>query len=119
MSKIIAFDLDDTLCYRPNNVDESNIKKYLYCEPLVDMINLSNELYDKGYTIYIYTARGMTTLNGDVKRIYDELYPITLESLNKWGVKHHGLYMGKLHYDLLVDDKAVSLEEAKIKLKTL
>jgi hypothetical protein len=27
--------------------------------------------------------------------------------------------MGKLHYDLLIDDKAVSLEEAQIKLKQL
>jgi hypothetical protein len=27
--------------------------------------------------------------------------------------------MGKLHYDLLIDDKSVSLEEAQIKLKEL
>jgi hypothetical protein len=27
--------------------------------------------------------------------------------------------MGKIHYDLLIDDKAMGLDEAKIKLKQL
>jgi histidinol phosphatase-like enzyme len=117
--KILAFDLDDTLCFRPDEVESMGVDKYHHCEPIQEMIDLSNSLYDKGHTIYIYTARGMHTLNGDVKEIYSKLYDITLDSLKKWGVKHHGLYMGKLHYDLLIDDKAVSLEEAQIKLKQL
>ena len=83
------------------------------------MIDVSNNLYDKGHTIYIYTARGMNMFNGNVKDIYINLYDLTLNSLKKWGVKHNGLYMGKIHYDLLIDDKALSLEEAKIKLKQL
>jgi histidinol phosphatase-like enzyme len=117
--KILAFDLDDTLCFRPKDKESLGIEKYQYCEPIQEMINLSNSLYDKGYTIYIYTARGMNTLNGDVKEIYSKLYDITLSSLEKWGVKHNGLYMGKIHYDLLIDDKAMGLDEAKIKLKSL
>ena len=117
--KIIVFDLDDTLCFRPHGIEDLGIDKYHQCQPILEMINLCNKMYDKGHIIYIYTARGMKTLNGDVKRIYDELYPITLDCLKKWGVKHHGLYMGKLHYDLFIDDKAVSLEEAKVKLKSL
>jgi len=28
--------------------------------------------------------------------------------LNEWGVKFHRLVMGKLSYDLLIDDKALS-----------
>jgi len=118
-TKILAFDLDDTLCFRPKEKESLGIDKYNYCEPIQEMIDLSNSLYDKGYTIYIYTARGMHTLNGDVKEIYAKLYDITLNSLEKWGVKHNGLYMGKLHYDLLIDDKAMGLDEAKIKLKLL
>lgn len=117
--KIIAFDLDDTLCSRPTDKESLGIDKYHYCEPIQEMIDICNDLYDKGYIIYIYTARGMHTLEGDIKRIYDELYPITLTSLTKWGVKHNGLYMGKLHYDLFIDDKAMGLDEAKLKLKKL
>jgi histidinol phosphatase-like enzyme len=118
-TKILAFDLDDTLCFRPKEKESLGIDKYHYCEPIQEMIDLSNSLYDKGYIIYIYTARGMHTLNGDVKEIYSKLYDITLNSLEKWGVKHNGLYMGKIHYDLLIDDKAMGLDEAKIKLKSL
>lgn len=117
--KILAFDLDDTLCFRPKEKESLGIDKYHYCEPIQEMIDLSNSLYDKGHIIYIYTARGMHTLNGDVKEIYAKLYDITLNSLEKWGVKHNGLYMGKMHYDLLIDDKAMGLDEAKIKLKQL
>ena len=117
--KIIAFDLDDTLCTRPSDKEILGIEKYHYCEPIKEMIDLSNALYDKGHTIYIYTARGMHTLNGDVGEIYAKLYDITLDSLKKWGVKHNGLYMGKMHYDLLIDDKAMGLDEANIKLKSL
>lgn len=117
--KIIAFDLDDTLCTRPSDKEILGIDKYHYCEPIKEMIDLSNSLYDKGHTIYIYTARGMHTLNGDVGEIYAKLYDITLNSLKQWGVKHNGLYMGKMHYDLLIDDKAMGLDEAKLKLKEL
>ena len=117
--KILAFDLVDTLCFRPESVENLGVDKYQHCKPIQEMIDISNSLYDKGYIIYIYTARGMKTLDGDIKQIYDVLYPITLESLKKWGIKHHGLIMGKLHYDLLIDDKAVSLEEAQTKLKQL
>lgn len=119
MSKIIAFDLDDTLCFRPKDVEHLGIEKYKYCQPIPEMIELCNEMYDSGNTIYIYTARGMTTLDGDVDRIYKVLYFITLNSLREWGVKHHGLFMGKLHYDMLVDDKCMDLETAKQKLRNL
>ena len=119
LKKIIAFDLDDTLCTRPTDKEILGIDKYLHCKPIQEMIDVSNNLYDKGHTIYIYTARGMNIFNGNVMDIYINLYDLTLNSLKKWGVKHNGLYMGKIHYDLLIDDKALSLEEAKIKLKQL
>jgi histidinol phosphatase-like enzyme len=107
MSKIYAFDLDDTLCTREDGVEHLGPDKYKNCHPIPVMIEKLNKLYDEGNTIYIYTARGMGQFNGDLVKVYNSLYVLTLNSLEEWGIKHHGLIMGKLHYDYLIDDKAV------------
>jgi hypothetical protein len=59
----------------------------------------------------------MGTTNDDILKAEKLAKKITVKSLKKWGVKHNGLYMGKIHYDLLIDDKAMGLAEAKLKLK--
>ena len=105
-NKIIAFDLDDVLCHRSSN--EGGIKKYYSCYPDKKMIEIVNKLYEQGATIKIYTARGMSVFSGDVNKIYSNLYNLTLEQLNDWGIMYHELVMGKLHYDLLIDDKALN-----------
>jgi len=110
-SKIIAFDMDDVLCYRTS--EEGGVAKYKTCLPFQDMINVVNDCYEKGMYIKIYTARGMSTFSGDVSRVYSELYELTKKQLTKWGVKHHELVMGKIHFDLLIDDKVV--DSLKIK----
>lgn len=110
MSKIYAFDLDDTLCYREKSFDYMGPKKYNHCKPIHKMIDKLNQLYDKGNKIYIYTARGMETFNGDVDKCKSELYDLTIQSLNDWGVKHHGLIMGKINYDYLIDDKSIGYQ---------
>ena len=90
MGKIFAFDLDDTLCYRPKDVEHLGGDKYHHCKPIQEMIDISNKLYD-----------------------------LTLSHLKEWGINHHGLFMGKLHYELLIDDKAMDLETAKKELVKL
>jgi len=117
--KIIAIDLDDTICNRPPNVEHLGPDKYKHCEPIKEMVNLVNSLYDKGYTINIYTARGMTQYKGDLIKIHHHIYQMTLDSLTEWGVKHHGLFLGKIVYDYFIDDKAMSLDEGIKKLKEL
>jgi hydroxymethylpyrimidine pyrophosphatase-like HAD family hydrolase len=111
LNKIIAFDLDDTLCYRPKNLEHLGPEKYNYCTPIQPTIDVLNKLYDQGNIIYIYTARGMGQFDGNVQKTYSELYEITLNSLKMWGIKHHGLIMGKLHYDLLIDDKCLNIND--------
>ena len=113
MSKIYAFDLDETLCYRDEHVEHLGPEKYKFCHPIYEMINRVNKLYDDGNTIIIYTARGMSQFNGDVHKVYSNLYGITTESLNYWGVKYHTLIMGKPHYDFIIDDKALNIDEFK------
>lgn len=104
--KIIAFDLDDVLCYRLS--DTHPIDKYKTCQPIQNMIDIVNICYDYGHEIIIYTARGQTSFNGDVAKIYNNLYDLTINQLLSWKVKFHKLIMGKITYDLLIDDKAIN-----------
>jgi hypothetical protein len=106
MKKTIAFDLDDVLCTRTSN--QGKIEKYHTCSPVKSMVEVVNNCYNDGNIIVIYTARGMTGFNGNVSEIYSNLYNLTLKQLNDWGIKFHKLVMGKLHYDLLIDDKAIN-----------
>ena len=52
---IIAFDLDDVLCYRENKYELLGLEKYKYCLPIYENINIMNACYEKGYYIKIYT----------------------------------------------------------------
>lgn len=106
--KIIAFDLDDVICFRPVGYEHLGPLKYDYCQPNLNIVQIINELYDEGNKIVIYTARGMSQFNGDVSLIYSNLYSRTINQLNDWGLKYNQLVMGKIHYDLLVDDKALN-----------
>lgn len=106
--KTIAFDLDDVICYRSNEYENLGPEKYSYCQPYQQTIDLINSLYDDGYKILIYTARGMSQFNGNVIEIYSKLYNKTNDQLKIWGVKYHQLIMGKIHYDLLIDDKVLN-----------
>ena len=105
---VIAFDLDEVLCTRPKGIEHLGADKYLHCVPILKNIKIANELYDKGYTIKVYTARGMTIFDGNVDSIYKNLFKITEDFLKKNNVKYHHLIMGKEHYDVLVDDKALN-----------
>ena len=44
MGKIFAFDLDDTLCYRPKDIEHLGGDKYHQCKPIQEMIDRSSEL---------------------------------------------------------------------------
>ena len=68
--------------------------------PIKARISHVNSLHNSGHTIIIFTARGATSGR--------DLYSFTAEQLNVWGVKFDYLIMGKPHFDVLVDDKAVS-----------
>lgn len=96
---IYAFDLDGTLCHTDGN-DYNNSK------PIYNRIKVVNELYDKGEKVIIYTARG------SVSGLTKELMSLTKDSLANWDVKYHELSMGnKIHFDILIDDKAITAND--------
>lgn len=92
--RIYAFDFDGTLV--------SLSKEYKNAKPLKNRIKKVNKLFDEGNIIQIYTARGGTT-GLDWRKL-------TEEQLKKFGIKYHFLVMNKLHYDLLVCDRATNSE---------
>jgi CMP-N,N'-diacetyllegionaminic acid synthase len=95
--KNVFVDLDDTICYYEENINNTN---YLLAKPKIDKINLVNSYYVQGAIISIYTARG--TITGIDWRI------ITENQLNEWGVKYHNLLFGKPAFDILIDDKVLN-----------
>jgi histidinol phosphatase-like enzyme len=106
--KTIAFDLDDVICFRPKEYEYLGPNKYDYCKSNQSVVDLVNSLYADGNKIIIYTARGMSQYNGNLTLVYSELYFKTIQQLNDWGLKYNQLVMGKIHYDVLIDDKVLN-----------
>lgn len=103
--KIIAIDLDHTICNTPKD-QESTRELYSNASPMLDNINYVNKLFDLGHRIIIYTARGQKSCGGYMPEIIDKYYSTTVEWLKKNNVKYHELVFGKIYYDILIDDKA-------------
>ena len=94
---IYYIDVDETICHYPRE------RKYELAVPIKRNIALVNKLYDEGHRIVYWTARGATT---GINWFYK-----TKGQLATWGAKHHELRMDKPHYDFLVDDKAITMEQ--------
>ena len=89
MSKIYV-DIDNTIC-------ETNSMDYNLSIPIKKNIEIVNNLFNNGYNITYWTARGSRTGID-----HTELTKIQLE---KWGAKYHKLILVKPDYDILIDDK--------------
>ena len=90
---IFAVDMDGVLVTSVEKPDYTKVK------PIQKMIAIINHLFEDGHIIKIYTSRGQTT--GIDQR------ELTEKQLKEFGVKYHELVMGKTHYDILVDDRAM------------
>ncbi len=103
MKKKIFFDIDETLLLNRN-------KDYTDVVPNQSVVDMVNELYGSGkFEITLYTARAMGRLNGDLQKVIDNFYKLTVDQLDKCGIKYHYLVFGKPSYDYFVDDKAYNV----------
>ena len=93
-SKSFIIDIDNTICVAKNNDYTNSI-------PLCKNINYFNNIYDNGNEIHYWTARG---INSGIN--WDDL---TIRQLKLWNVKYSTLNMGKPHYDIWIDDKAINV----------
>ena len=108
-NKIICFDIDNIICKTIN-------KYYKKSKPIKKVISLINNLYTKGFTIKIFTARHMGKFKGNVQKVNKYGYNKTYNQLKKWGLKFDELIMGKPSYDIFIDDKAFGSEKNWINL---
>jgi capsule biosynthesis phosphatase len=98
----ICFDLDNTLVTFPKIS-----KDYTTVDPIQKNIDYLNFLKDKGNYIIIYTARRMKTHSGNVGRCISDIGKITIETLDKFGIKYDELHFGKPNADFYIDDLSV------------
>ncbi len=94
--KRIVVDIDNTI-----TITESN--DYFHAKPIPENIEKINKYYDSGWEVIYYTARGGTS--------GQNCFEFTLAALKLWGCKFHELRMGKMSYDIIVDDRAKRIEE--------
>lgn len=103
---LIAFvDIDETICfYDGDRIYENAIPNYTNIEKI-------NKLYNDGWKIVYWTARGSTKLY-NIDRL-DYIRNMTINQLNDWKAKFHELKIGdeKPLYDLVIDDKAKRIDE--------
>ena len=106
--KVALVDIDETICFYKEK------RKYDLAVGHMENIAKINDLYDKGWKIIYWTARGGSEKSKKEGRCY---YDFTLKQLKDWGCKFHELCTGtkgdfiKPPYDLVVDDKAKRIEE--------
>jgi capsule biosynthesis phosphatase len=100
--KHLVMDMDGTICEQTWN------NTYHLAKPVQDVIDKVNDLYDAGWHVTIYTARGMRTCKGDVKEVERRYKVITEEWLLKHQVMYHRLVFGKPPGDLYVDDRGMT-----------
>ena len=106
--KVALVDIDETICFFPKK------RRYDQAVPSQENIDKINKLYDEGWRIIYWTARGGSEKSKKAGLCY---YDFTWGQLESWGCKFHDLSTGtkgdhvKPPYDLVVDDKAKRIEE--------
>jgi capsule biosynthesis phosphatase len=108
---VFVFDLDETICTRKGDKFKSlpRLEQYRNADVIVKTVDKMKELYKRGDTIIIHTARGMLTNNNDLSKVEEELKELTEEWLLKNNVPYHSLIFGKPYADYYIDDKAINV----------
>ena len=106
--QVALVDIDETISFY------SGKRRYDLAEPNKDNIAKINALYDAGWKIIYWTARGGSEKSKREGKCY---YDFTEKQLLSWGCKFHELCTGtkgnyiKPAFDLVIDDKAKRIEE--------
>ena len=105
---VALVDIDETICFY------SGKRIYDLAEPSQENIAKINTLYDQGWYVVYWTARGGSQKSISLGKCY---YEFTWKQLESWGCKFHDLSTGskgkyiKPACDMVIDDKAKRIEE--------
>lgn len=97
----IIIDMDGTICTEEKTYSRSMAK------PNEGAIESINKLVDEGHTVIIYSARSW------------QEYEMTVDWLQRHGVKYHQVVMGKPIGDVWIDDRAIRYNNWKEVMNTL
>ena len=106
--QVVLVDIDETVSFYPGK------RQYDLAEPHNGNIAKINKLYDEGWKVIYWTARGGSDKSKAAGRCY---YDYTWKQLESWGCKFHDLSTGskgkyiKPACDLVIDDKSKRIEE--------
>ena len=101
----IAVDIDGTL------FEDATSDGIFDAAPIPEAVRFVNELYEQGHIVTLYTARGMRRLGGRAHLIPERYYEPTVAQLQAAKLRYHHLVFGKLPFDLLIDDRAVTMTD--------
>ena len=106
--RVVLVDIDETICFY------SKKRQYDLAEPNQENIAKINKLYEEGWYVVYWTARGGSQKSISLGLCY---YEFTWKQLESWGCKFHDLSTGskgkyiKPACDMVIDDKAKRIEE--------
>ena len=106
--QVVLVDVDETIRFYPDK------RQYNLAEPHKENIAKINKLYDEGWYDVYWTDRGGSQKSISLGKCY---YEFTWKQLESWGCKFHDLSTGskgkyiKPACDLVIDDKAIRIEE--------
>lgn len=78
---------------------------YECCQPIPENIHIINKLYNAGHRIILFTARGSAT--------GIDWQDTTHRQMAAWNVSYHALQFGKPAADFYIDDRLITLQEAR------
>lgn len=104
MSKVLVFDVDDTISIHTN-------RDYVNAKPIQPVIDKLNRLHDEGYYIKLFTGRGQASCNGNLDLIIERNQKILETWLEEHHVKYDELIFGKPLGDWYIDDKGMSVKD--------
>lgn len=106
--QVVLVDIDETVCFYEGK------RSYDLAKPNKENIAKINKLYDDGWHVIYWTARGGSERSKAAGACH---YDFTWGQLKSWGCKFHDLSTGtkgkyiKPPCDLVIDDKAKRIEE--------
>tara|TARA_R110001592_G_scaffold52148_7_gene159802 strand:+ start:516 stop:1256 length:741 start_codon:yes stop_codon:yes gene_type:complete len=102
--RTVYVDIDETICFY------EDIRRYDLAIPNQSNIQKINQMYEHGWSVVYWTARGSSS--------GIDYYDITMQQLKDWGCMFNKLICGKEKgsFDMVIDDKAKRIEELPSKV---